>query len=206
MNNEFNSGYIYIFKCIVGSHSDVCKISKTKNLNDSNSRLKQHGRTLYYGFTPYCDFMSGFPIATSFMVKDMDTCDLLVKERFSNRQFSSIEIYNVDYDDAILELYKLLKENNQLIKLIEDGISSYSFMDGNDESETDLVDTSKSTFVRVKQQLLNKYEDKLPEKVLILLKDKEEFKNNCLSHYRSGNYIEFPNDLILDLHFNKKSV
>ena len=45
-----NQGYIYIYKCVVGLGSDVCKIGITK---DYDKRLKQHVRTPYYGFIPY---------------------------------------------------------------------------------------------------------------------------------------------------------
>ena len=69
MLENLNKGYIYIYKCIVGSKSDVCKIGKTKHFHDGYYRLKQHGRTLYYGFVPYTDFTTGFPIATGEDIK-----------------------------------------------------------------------------------------------------------------------------------------
>ena len=62
---EKNFGYIYIYKCVVGSGSDICKIGITKNFHD---RLKQHIRTPYYGFMPYVEFTTGNPIFTAFKV------------------------------------------------------------------------------------------------------------------------------------------
>lgn len=204
MSENLNEGYIYIYKCIVGSGSDVCKIGKTKHFHDGYDRLKQHGRTLYYGFVPYTDFTTGFPIATGFRVKNYNIADALVRKNFSDRQFSNIEIYNVDYDLAIKELYEVLNSNGQLIELIQDGISAYDFLVTAPEVVDEVnEDTSKATFETVKDKILLKYGNELPEKLMILLKDKEDFMNNCRSHYASGNYIDFPNNLVLDIHYNK---
>ena len=204
MLDNSNEGYIYIYKCIVGSGSDVVKIGKTKHFHDGFDRLKQHGRTLYYGFVPYTDFTTGFPIATGFRVKDTNIDDAIVKNNFSGRQFSNIEIYNVDYDLAIKELYEVLNSNGQLIELIQDGISAYDFLSTAPEAVTEVKeDTSKAVFESVKNDLLAKYGDELPEKLMILLKNRNDFEENCRSHYASGNYIEFPNNLVLDIHYNK---
>lgn len=205
MLENLNEGYIYIYKCIVGSGSDIVKIGKTKHFHDGFDRLKQHGRTLYYGFVPYTDFKTGFPIATGFRVKDCNLADTLVKKNFSDRQFSNIEIYNVDYDLAIKELYEVLNSNGQLIELIQDGISVYDFLGAAEDVVEVKEDTSKATFEAVKNEILAMYGNELPEKLMILLKDKEEFMNNCRSHYASGNYIDFPNDLVLDIHYNKSN-
>lgn len=37
-----------------------------------------------------------------------------------------------------------------------------------------------------------------------MLKDKDEFIENCHSHYATGNFIEFPYNLVLDLNYNKQ--
>lgn len=198
MSEQSKEGYIYIFKCIVGSHSDICKIGKTKHFGDSNDRIRQHGRTTYYGFTPYTDFASGNPIATAFKVKDMDKADRLVKNCFRHCQVSTIEIYNLDYDVAIEKIYRYLTIEQQFIELIKDGISVYNFLDEVDVER----ETTKAAFEEVKQEILAKY-DQLPEELLVLLRDKNEFEEHCVSHFSSGNYIDFPNDLVLDIHFNK---
>jgi predicted GIY-YIG superfamily endonuclease len=92
MNNQ---GYIYIYKCLIGKCSDICKIGVT---GDYKSRLEQHVRTPYFGFMPYCDFSTGKPIATVFKVNDYTNCDSIIKKHFKHLQVSSLEIYNVEYD------------------------------------------------------------------------------------------------------------
>ena len=197
---EEKTGYIYIYKCIVGSHSDICKIGKTEHYGDSMDRLKQHLRTTYYGFTPYCDFVTGNVIATAFKVKNVDDSDRLAKQLFIKKQISGIEIYNVDYDYAIKKLYKALKKNNQLIELIKDGNSAYDFLNKKVSFE---ISTTKATFEEIKDQLLSKYGENLPDELLNMLRDRKSFEENCVSHSKSGNYIIFPNDMVLDIHFNK---
>lgn len=204
MLDNSNEGYIYIYKCIVGSGSNIVKIGKTIHFHDGYDRLKQHGRTLYYGFVPYTDFTTGYPIATGFRVKNCDVADELVRNNFSDRQFSNIEIYNVDYDLAIKELYELLKSNNQLLELIQDGVSVYDLSDIATESTVEVKeDTSKATFESIKNDLLVKYGSELPEELVVLLRDMDDFKEGCRSHYASGNYIEFPDNKLLDIHYNK---
>ncbi len=200
-----NIGFIYIYRCIVGANKDICKIGKTKHLGDHSDRLTQHLRTTYYGFTPYTDFSTGKVIATGFKVTDVDQADKLVKNLFKDRQVSSIEVYNVDYDSAIKELYDFLNANNLLVSFVEDGISAYDFLKVEDNGDTLKinVDTSKSAFEDIKEQLLSKYGNELPDELLLLLRDQDEFIEICPSHYKSGNYIDFPNNLVLDIHYNK---
>lgn len=196
MNESYpNRGYIYIFKCIVGSGSCVCKIGKTKHFHDKNDRLEQHGRTLYYGFVPYTEFLSGSPIATGFEVKDYNKADRLVRKQFKDRQFAGIEIYNVDYDEAVEELYNFLKNNDQFINLIEDNYSQYSFLNK--------AKISKKQFEDIKSEILKKYKNKLPDELLDMLREKKEYEENCRSHYVTGNYIDFPGNKVLDIHYNK---
>lgn len=194
-------GYIYIYKCIVGAHSDICKIGRTKHFEDNCDRLKQHVRTTYYGFTAYTEFTTGKPIATLFKVKNLNKADHLIKKYFKEYQVSSIEIYNIDYDDAIEKIYYYLKENEQLIELIKEDFSAYEFLNRN--SENDTINTTKSAFEKVKQELLLKYPDEIPYQLLVLLRDIKEFQQNCPSHFRNNHFIEFPNGLVLDINFNK---
>ena len=156
MNNEY--GYIYVYKCMVGSGSDVCKIGITK---DYRKRLKQHVRTPYYGFLPYIEFTTGNPIATIFKVSDYNTADEIINKAFHDNQFGNFEIYSIDYDDAIKRLYEELKNSNMLIELIKDNYSLYSFLDEIDEKSN--IKTSKKEFENLREQLLTKYNESLPE-------------------------------------------
>lgn len=202
MNRQTNEqiGYIYIYKCIVGKASDFCKIGMTEHFRDKYDRITQHERTPYYGFIPYMDFATGNAIVTAFKVKNIRKTDRLVKERFKNYQVGKIEIYNIDYDKAIKELYDYLKETNQFIELIKDGISIYKFLDKKEFDDLDPV-TSKAKFEMVLQQILKRYGNNLPEEFLSLLREKKEFEEHCPSHTQ---FIEIhPYDLVLDIHFNK---
>ena len=111
----------------------------------------------------------------------------------------------MDYDSAIKELYDFLNANNLLVSFVEDGISAYDFLKVEDNGDTLKinVDTSKSAFEDIKEQLLSKYGNELPDELLLLLRNQDEFIEICPSHYKSGNYIDFPNNLVLDIHYNK---
>lgn len=195
MENEF--GYIYIYKCVVGSGSDVCKIGITK---DYHKRLQQHVRTPYYGFIPYIEFTTGNPIATIFKVNDYSSADAIINKVFHDNQFGNFEIYSIDYDDAIKKLYEELKNTNRLIELIKDNYSLYSFLNNNEGN----VKTNKKEFKNIREQLLVKYSGSLPEELMSMLKDKNTFIENCHSHYLTGNYIDFPSNLVLDLNYNRE--
>ena len=197
MKNEL--GYIYIYKCVVGSGSDVCKIGITKNYH---KRLQQHVRTPYYGFMPYIEFTTGNPIATIFKINDYNSADTIINKIFHNNQFGNFEIYSIDYDDAIKKLYEELKRTDRLIELIKDNYSLYSFLDSVEEKSN--VKTNKKEFEKIREQLLTKYNGSLPEELMSMLKDKNTFIENCHSHYLTGNYIDFPTDLVLDLNYSKE--
>lgn len=199
MDKKSNDGYIYIYKCVVGSGSDVCKIGITK---DYNRRLKQHVRTPYYGFMPYIEFTTGNPIATIFKINDYANADRIIDSVFKTNQFGSFEIYSVDYDDAIQMLYNELNNNKLLIDLIKDNYSLYSFLE--DKNEVKCINTNKKEFNKIKDEILIKYNNSIPEELMNMLKDKDEFIENCHSHYATGNYIEFPSNLVLDLNYNKQ--
>ena len=199
MDKKSNEGYIYIYKCVVGSGSDVCKIGITK---DYNKRLKQHVRTPYYGFMPYIEFTTGNPIATIFKINDYSNADRIIDSVFKNNQFGNFEIYSVDYDEAIQMLYSELDNKNLLVEFIKDNYSLYSFLD--DKSETKSINTNKQDFNKIKEEILIKYNNSIPEELMNMLKDKDEFIENCHSHYATGNYIEFPSNLVLDLNYNKQ--
>ena len=92
MNEKLNEGYIYIYKCVVGSGSDVCKIGITK---DYHKRLQQHVRTPYYGFMPYIEFTTGNPIATVFKISNYDSADTIINNIFHENQFGTFEIYSI---------------------------------------------------------------------------------------------------------------
>lgn len=199
MNEKLNEGYIYIYKCVVGSGSDVCKIGITK---DYHKRLQQHVRTPYYGFMPYIEFTTGNPIATVFKISNYDSADTIINNIFHENQFGTFEIYSIDYDEAIRKIYNELKNNNQLIELIKDNYSLYSFLDNNVEESN--VNTNKKEFETVRDKLLEKYKNSIPDTLMTMLKDKDDFIENCHSHYSTGNYINFPSNLILDLNYNKE--
>ena len=196
---ENKLGYIYIYKCVVGSGSDVCKIGITK---DYHKRLQQHVRTPYYGFMPYIEFTTGNPIATVFKISNYDSVDTIINKIFHENQFGTFEIYSIDYDEAIRKIYNELKNNNQLIELIKDNYSLYSFLDNNVEESN--VNTNKKEFETVRDKLLEKYNNSIPDTLMTMLKDKDDFIENCHSHYSTGNYIDFPSNLILDLNYNKE--
>ena len=199
MSEIVKEGYIYIYKCVVGSGSDVCKIGITK---DYHKRMQQHVRTPYYGFMPYIEFTTGNPIATVFKIRDYDSADNIINRIFHDNQFGNFEIYSIDYDEAIRKLYNELNNNNQLIELIKDNYSLYSFLNNNIEESN--INTNKKEFENVKIQLLEKYNNILPDSLMTMLKDKNDFIENCHSHYSTGNYIDFPSNLVLDLNYNKE--
>lgn len=189
-----SEGFIYVYKCMSGNN--LCKIGVTNNLK---RRLMNHKNTPYHGFLPYANFLTGEPIVTGFRVLDMTLSDNLVKEHFHKCQISNLEVYSISYNEAIKELYVLLNKHNQFQELIEDGITDYCFL--NDLSSCE-DNTDKSSFEAVKGLILVKY-DELPSKVLSLLRDAKDFQEHCYSHFKSGNYIYFTDNLVLDLHSSK---
>lgn len=198
---EKNFGYIYIYKCVVGSGSDICKIGITKNFHD---RLKQHVRTPYYGFMPYVEFTTGNPIFTAFKVRDYDLADNLIEELLNTKKIGNYEIYNIDYEEAIKIIYKTLVKKDRLIELIKEDYTDYDYLEESEfKAEKEMIDTRISVFKDIVKQLLLKYNDELPEEVLVMLRDKEDYISNCNSHYIRGNYVDFTNNLILDLNYNK---
>jgi len=198
---EKNFGYIYIYKCVVGSGSDICKIGITKNFHD---RLKQHVRTPYYGFMPYVEFTTGNPIFTAFKVRDYDLADNLIEELLNTKKIGNYEIYNIDYEEAIKIIYKTLVKKDRLIELIKEDYTDYDYLEESEfKAEKEMINTRISVFKDIVKQLLLKYNDELPEEVLVMLRDKEDYIDNCNSHYIRGNYVEFTNNLILDLNYNK---
>lgn len=198
---EKDEGYIYIYKCVVGAGSDICKVGITKNFHD---RLKQHIRTPYYGFMPYVEFTTGNPIFTAFKVNNYNLSDSLIEELLKNKKIGNYEIYNIDYEEAIKVLYIALKEKNRLIELIKEDYTDYDILKENEygiSKETN--DTKISIFKKIIEQLLLKYNKELPEEILVLLRDKEDYIKNCHSHYIRGNYVDFPNNMVLDLNYSK---
>lgn len=214
MANSSNKNYIYIFKCIVGSSSDVVKIGKTKHFYDDNDRMAQHGRTPYYGFIPYTDFLNGLPIATGFLVKDLEKSDKLIKnnKEFQKKQFAGLEIYNIDYDDAIKMIHSILVDHDQFLGLKSDKYSDYSslslkasqIIDDITDDFQDNISTGKKDFEDIIYKLLDKYSnDEFPEGLLDMLRNIKEFEENCVSHFKSkSNWIYFKDGLILDINFN----
>lgn len=183
---EKNFGYIYIYKCVVGSGSDICKIGITKNFHD---RLKQ---------------TTGNPIFTAFKVRDYDLADNLIEELLNTKKIGNYEIYNIDYEEAIKIIYKTLVKKDRLMELIKEDYTDYDYLKGFEfKAEKEMIDTRISVFKDIVKQLLLKYNDELPEEVLVMLRDKEDYISNCNSHYIRGNYVDFTNNLILDLNYNK---
>lgn len=193
-------GYIYVYPCIQGSLKNLCKIGVAVDFKDC---MDQHVRTPYQGFTCFLNFSNRKPIATAFRVNHMDVADDLVREYFSaDYQIASYEVYNINYNVAIQELYNLLSDNNEYIELIEDDVTDYSFLVLKDEVK---VDTRKEVFESLRDKLLFKYNDNLPDELMLLLRDKEEYKNHCSSHYKTGNFVEFKDGYILDICVSKPS-
>ena len=198
---EKNFGYIYIYKCVVGSGLDICKIGITKNFHD---RLKQHVRTPYYGFMPYVEFTTGNPIFTAFKVRDYDLADHLIEELLNTKKIGNYEIYNIDYEEAIKIIYKTLVKKDRLIELIKEDYTDYDYLEESEfKAEKEMINTRISIFKDIVKHLLLKYNDELPDEVLVMLRDNEDYIDNCNSHYIRGNYVEFTNNLILDLNYNK---
>lgn len=199
MKNE-NEGYIYVYKCMVGSGSDVCKIGKSK---DYLERLRDHVRRPYHGFVPYAEFTTGKAIATVYKINNIKMADQYIKEMFGDKQFGNYEIYNLDYDETIKTLYIGLKERNALLELIKDGYSIYDF--ANNEHKQENVDlTTKKNYETIINMIIDKNNGNIPNELLIMLRDKNDFVENCKSHYNTRNYIDFKNGMILDLNYNKE--
>lgn len=192
-------GYIYIYKCMVGQCSDICKIGVS---NDYKQRLIQHIRTPYYGFMPYCDFVTGKPIATMFEVSNLKDCDSLLKNYFKQYEVSSIEIYNIEYDKAVKEIHRLLKMSNQLISFIPDGISVYDFLP-QDKLELQDETTKKAVYEDLISKINKKYNGDFPQDFINMLRDKEDFTLNCKSHMNKGSYVDVPGNYVLDINYNK---
>ena len=77
----------------------------------------------------------------------------------------------MDYEDAIKILYKALKEKNKLIELIKEDYTDYDILEENTvEVSQEENDTRISTFKKIIGQLLLRYNEELPEEVLILLR------------------------------------
>ena len=203
MMKDSNIGYIYIYKCVVGSGSDICKIGITKNFHD---RLKQHVRTPYYGFMPYVEFTTGNPIFTAFKVSNYDLADDLIEEILKNKKVGNYEIYNIDYEEAIKVLYRALKEKSRLIELIKEDYTDYDILEDNlIKTKIEPIDTRIKNFKEIVKQLLLKYDNELPEEILVMLRDKDDYIKNCNSHYVRGNFLDFPNNMVLDLNYNKST-
>lgn len=204
MSNETDKqGYIYIYPIIFGDLKDFCKIGKTTHFGDSMDRIRQHVRTPYHGFNCFLSFPSYKAIVTAIRVRDVDISDYLVKEHFKKYQIfkNKLEVYHINYNIAIQELYDLLNEKGQFIELVEDGVTDYSFL----KLEEDIkIDTSKKVFEALRDKILLKYKNKktLPDDLISVLRDKDEFKECCPSH---RSFIDFRDNLILDLSISKPS-
>lgn len=195
-------GYIYVYKCVVGTANNICKIGKTRHFKDTQCRIEQSIRTPYYGFFPYMTF-EGEPIVTGFKVKDVNAADTKVREYFKKegKQIGSLEIYDIDYHVAIQKLYELLQEMNLFLELLEDGVIDYGFLVVKEEAVT--IDTTKKVFIALRDKILSKYKSNLPKELLEYLRDIKEFQENCSSHYKTGNYVEFKDGLVLDIGISK---
>ncbi len=192
-------GFIYVYPCIMGGTKNLCKIGVTDNFKE---RMSQHVRTPYHGFNCMLNYPSYKPIATALRIKNMDIADELVKDCFHDYQLAGIEVYNINYNVSIQELYNLLYEHKQYVELIEDGVTDYGFLVLKEEVK---VDTTKPVFEALRDKILSKYNDELPEELLLLLRDVEEFKTHCSSHYETGNFVEFFDGLVLDIGVCKAS-
>ena len=191
-------GFIYVYPCIMGGCKTLSKIGVTNNLK---ARMTQHLRTPYQGFTCAVTIPDYKPIVTAFKVKYMDEADRLIKDKdtFSEIQLSGFEVYNMNYKIAIQELFNLLNEHGQYLGRIDDGITDYSFL----KLEEDIkIDTSKKVFEALRDKILLKYKKTLPEDLIAVLRDKEEFERHCPSH---KSFIEFRDGLILDISVSRPS-
>ena len=102
-------GFIYVYPCIMGGCKTLSKIGVTNNLK---TRMTQHLRTPYQGFTCAVTIPDYNPIFTAFKVKYMDDSDRLIKEdkkyTFSENQLSGFEVYNINYKNCIIFLMKMV--------------------------------------------------------------------------------------------------
>lgn len=147
---------------------------------------------------PYVEFTTGNPIFTAFKVSNYDSADDLIEEILKNKKVGNYEIYNIDYEEAIKVLYNTLKGKNMLIELIKEDYTDYDLLEENlIKTQSESIDTRIKSFKEIVNQLLLKYDKELPEEILVLLRDKDD--------YIRENYVEFPNNMILDLNYNKST-
>jgi hypothetical protein len=154
--------------------------------------------------------MLNFQLAIQFLLLlklvIMIFADDLIEELFKNNKIGNYEIYNIDYENAIRILYNALNEKKYFIELIKEKYTDYDSIEQIlNKNENEQINTNISVFKDLEQKLVTKYNNTLPEELLILLRDKEEYIKNCYSHYKRGNYVDFPNNMILDLNYNKST-
>ena len=153
---------------------------------------------------PYVEFTTGNPIFTAFKVSNYDLADDLIEEILKNKKVGNYEIYNIDYEEAIKVLYRALKEKSRLIELIKEDYTDYDILEDNlIKTKIEPIDTRIKNFKEIVKQLLLKYDNELPEEILVMLRDKDDYIKNCNSHYVRGNFLDFPNNMVLDLNYNK---
>ena len=65
--------------------------------------------------------------------------------------------------------------------------------------------TKKWVFIDLRNRIIEKYGNKLPNDLIkkVHLRTMEDYKENCYSSYRKKAYIEFSNNLVLDININK---
>lgn len=209
MNDEADKskeGYIYIFKCIVGTKDDVCKIGKTKHFKDDKDRLAQHLRTTYYGFTPYTRFDTNEVIATGFRVSNINKADTVVKNAFKEDSFSDLEIYNIPYFDGIKRLYEVLndKEKRLFTGIYRDGYTTYKKLGINkkyilDDYKNYEEELGKDKFEPLLKRLWEKYKNKeFPQDLVGYICEEKDMKSYVSER---GNYVPFGKDLYFNINF-----
>jgi hypothetical protein len=196
-------GFIYIYKC--NGLKDICKIGKTE---DIKSRLSQHVRTPYYGFMPYLDFLTGMPIFTSFAVDDVDKVDKQMKSFLSRHQVSSMEIYQINYGEAITYFSALgiLSDKDgytdyaNLIKDYQDRETNEEESIRDCESLSNEMLTRKKDFQTVVEEILANNNSEIPgelETCNFLIDELKEY------HIKYNSYIRINNKYI-NINKNKK--
>ena len=205
MDNEENSkeGYIYIFKCIVGTNDDVCKIGKTKHFKDKNDRLAQHLRTTYYGFTPYTRFDTNEVIATGFRVNDMDKADRVIKKAFNKERLSNIEIYNISYFEGIKRIYNTIK-SDFFTGIYRDGYTTYKELSINkkyiiDDYKNYEEELGIDKFKPLLKKLWKIYGINYPNSLANYICEEKDLKTYVRDR---GNYVSFGKGLTFNINYN----
>lgn len=140
---------IYVYKVAIGhSKAHLCKIGQSEK-DKAKERLRQHARTPYYIFPPYLSFETNQPIATSFGVVDGFSADKIINDLFAYCQLTELEVYDIDYDEAIDKLL-----NDKRVFVYKDDNHTAMNTDQNNDNEPESTAREKA-FKPLIQEILN---------------------------------------------------